>query len=84
MVASSDEQEITVEKFDPVRGSSLSKINFSFDNRQKNGFTPDFFMSKNDPQSTIWFDDGFVVNYLDEDGFISIKRIETNMQKVSY
>jgi hypothetical protein len=37
-----------------------------------------------DPLATVWFEDGFVINYLDPDGFFVIKKISTSMQQVSY
>lgn len=38
-----------------------------------------------DPQATLWFDDSFILSYLDADGaMLRIKRIQTNLQKFSY
>ena len=37
-----------------------------------------------DPGSTLWFRDGFMVNYLDPSGFLVIKKISTDSQKFSY
>jgi len=37
-----------------------------------------------DPQSTLWFGDGFIVNYLDYIGFIGSMKITTYSQKFSY
>lgn len=38
-----------------------------------------------DPQATLWFDDSFILSYLDADGaMLRIKRIQANLQKFSY
>lgn len=37
------------------------------------------------PQATLWFDDSFILSYLDVDGaMLRIKRIQANLQKFSY
>lgn len=38
-----------------------------------------------DPQATLWFNDSFILSYLDADGaMLRIKRIQANLQKFSY
>lgn len=38
-----------------------------------------------DPQATLWFDDSFILSYLDADGaMLRIKKIQANLQKFSY
>ena len=38
-----------------------------------------------DPQATLWFDDSFILSYLDADGaMLRIKRIQANLQRFSY
>ena len=60
-----------------LKSMKAEQINLLEKGEIKNIYPPD-------PPSTLWFESGFIVNYLETSGIIMASKIQTNLQELSY